>query len=316
MIQHESSHIPDEFARLLERICKNAADLLGAKASSVFLREGDHVVMRGAFGYNQSLVHKAKYQIGEGITGWIARGNEFFANSKEKIEEHPSYMGKYDREIWGSEGHRCNSILGVPLYIGDEVYGLIKVENKSQGETCLPFTTEDLENLRIFLRAISDAIQTNSELMAALGRLYVFVLIPFTRKFKNIFEMGIMPAVQKAGMRCEKVEDIEFNDDILQQIYACISKADIVISVMTGKNANVFYETGYSHAMAKPTVHLAESVDDIPFDLSHYNHIIYDPEDLSGLNQKIERRLLAVKTKLRDLTRNKTSITTAWNGPL
>lgn len=316
MDTHQRRHLPDEFEKLLDRICKNAADLLGANASSVFLREGDYVVMRAAFGYSQSLVHKARYRIGEGITGWIAQDNEFKANSREEVERHPKHAGKYDREIWGSEAHRCNSILGVPLTIGGTVYGLIKVENKLQGNQCVEFTSDDQENLRIFLRAISDAIQANAELMAALGQLYVFVLMPFSKEFKNIYDMGIRPAAHNALMRCERVDEIEFNDDILQRVYSCIGKADIVVAVMTGKNPNVFYETGYAHALGKPTVHLSATRDDIPFDLGHYNHILYDYNDIMDLQRRLENRLLAVKAKLRDDTRTKDSITRAWSGPV
>ena len=312
MTRQNTTHLPQDFTRLLEMICEISATLLGATASSVFLREGDRVVMRAAFGYSQSLVHKARYQLGEGITGWIADGNEFMANSKKELENHRSHKGKYDREIWGGGGHRCGSLLGLPLYIGDDVYGLIKVENESKpGGAARTFTPADLEILRIFLRAISDAIQTNSELMAALGRLHVFVLMPFNEGLTNIYKLAIKPAALQAGMRCDRVDQTNFNDDILQQIYTCISNAHIVIAVMTGKSPNVLYETGYSHAMGKATVLLAADKADIPFDLAHYNHIIYNPNDIEALQKCLEERLLAAKSRIRGITRSKASVTKA-----
>jgi len=45
---------------------------------------------------------------------------------------------------------------------------------------------------------------------------------------------------------------------------------------MTGRNPNVFYEVGYAHALGKPTFLLTQKADDIPFDLKHFPHIIYD----------------------------------------
>jgi hypothetical protein len=44
---------------------------------------------------------------------------------------------------------------------------------------------------------------------------------------------------------------------------------------MTGRNANVFYETGYAHALGKRTILLTKNTEDIPFDFKHYPHIVY-----------------------------------------
>jgi hypothetical protein len=45
---------------------------------------------------------------------------------------------------------------------------------------------------------------------------------------------------------------------------------------MTGRNPNVFYEAGYAHAKDKLCTLLTQSTDDIPFDLKHHRHIVYD----------------------------------------
>ncbi len=45
---------------------------------------------------------------------------------------------------------------------------------------------------------------------------------------------------------------------------------------MTGRNANVFYETGYAHALGKRVILITQKAEDIPFDLKHYPHIIYE----------------------------------------
>ena len=61
---------------------------------------------------------------------------------------------------------------------------------------------------------------------------------------------------------------------MLDRIYNQIAKSDVIISDMTGKNPNVFYETGYAHALGKRVLMLTQSVHDIPFDLKHFQHII------------------------------------------
>jgi len=59
---------------------------------------------------------------------------------------------------------------------------------------------------------------------------------------------------------------------------------------MTGRNPNVFYETGYAHALGKKVVLLTQKADDIPFDLKHYQHIIYAGR-IADLIPELEKRV-------------------------
>ena len=59
---------------------------------------------------------------------------------------------------------------------------------------------------------------------------------------------------------------------------------------MTGRNPNVFYETGYAHAMGKVVILLTQDVSDIPFDMKHYPHIVYGSSILT-LKDELYRRI-------------------------
>jgi hypothetical protein len=66
---------------------------------------------------------------------------------------------------------------------------------------------------------------------------------------------------------------------------------------LTGKNPNVFYELGLAHALAKPVVLVAETMEDIPFDLRALRIILYDknaPDWGKVLREKIEKSLREV----------------------
>src|SRR5215470_17942078 len=104
---------------------------------------------------------------------------------------------------------------------------------------------------------------------------FVFVLMPFSNEFTDIYEVGIKAACKEAGAYCERVDEQIFDGNILERVYGQISRADVVIAEMTGRNPNVFYETGYAHALNKRVILLTQSSDDIPFDLKHYPHITY-----------------------------------------
>jgi hypothetical protein len=104
---------------------------------------------------------------------------------------------------------------------------------------------------------------------------FVFVLMPFDESFDDVYKLGIKPACQAAGAYCERVDEQIFQESILERIYNQIAKADLIVSDMTNRSPNVFYETGYAHALGKKVILLTQQSDDIPFDLQHYPHIVY-----------------------------------------
>ncbi len=119
---------------------------------------------------------------------------------------------------------------------------------------------------------------------------FVFVLMPFAKDFDDTYMVGIKPACKDAGAYCERVDEQIFVEDILRRVYDQIAKADILIAEMTGRNPNVFYETGYAHALNKRVILLTKEANDIPFDLKHYPHIIYG-QSLAKLKQELENRV-------------------------
>lgn len=105
---------------------------------------------------------------------------------------------------------------------------------------------------------------------------FCFVLMPFTDDFEDIYKLGIKQSCEDAGAYCERVDEQIFTESILERVYNQISKADFIVADMTDRNPNVFYEVGYAHALGKRTILLTQNVDDIPFDLKHYPHIVYN----------------------------------------
>lgn len=119
---------------------------------------------------------------------------------------------------------------------------------------------------------------------------FVFVLMPFGEEFNDVYQLGIKPACLEAGAYCERVDEQIFQESILDRIYNQVSKADFLVADMTGRNPNVFYETGYSHALGKRVILLTRNADDIPFDLKHYPHIVYG-NSIATLKEELHRRL-------------------------
>jgi hypothetical protein len=121
---------------------------------------------------------------------------------------------------------------------------------------------------------------------------FVFVLMPFSKDFNDIYKLGIKPACKNAGAYAQRVDEQIFQESILERVYNQISKADIIIADLTGRNPNVFYEVGYAHALGKLVILLTQNANDIPFDLKHYPHIIYGGEIADKLLPDLQKRVM------------------------
>lgn len=117
--------------------------------------------------------------------------------------------------------------------------------------------------------------------------------MPFDESFNDNYALGIKKAVIANKAYCERVDEQHFQERILDRIYNQISKADVIIADMSGRNANVFYEVGYAHALGKRVILLTKAASDIPFDLNQYPHIIYG-NSISVLKSELTKKLRAV----------------------
>lgn len=114
--------------------------------------------------------------------------------------------------------------------------------------------------------------------------------MPFDEKFDDVYQVGIKEACESINAYCERVDEQIFEERILDRIYNQIVKADVIVADMTGRNPNVFYEVGFAHALGKRTILLTQRADDIPFDLKHFPHIIYEGK-ISQLREKLKQRV-------------------------
>jgi hypothetical protein len=118
---------------------------------------------------------------------------------------------------------------------------------------------------------------------------FAFVMMPFNQDFDDVYQLGIKPACQDAGYYCQRLDEQVYDGIMLDRIYNQISKADLIVSDVTGKNPNVYYETGYAHALGKRVILVTKNIGDIPFDLNQYHHINYG-NGIAILKAELTRR--------------------------
>ena len=94
------------------------------------------------------------------------------------------------------------------------------------------------------------------------------------------------------GSRLECIRgDHELNPgEIVSGIVRDLAESPLAIAVLTGHNANVFYELGVRHALANRTILMAERESDVPFDLRNQRMLLFSTQNLAA-TQQLRRKL-------------------------
>lgn len=120
----------------------------------------------------------------------------------------------------------------------------------------------------------------------------LFVAMPFSKDFRDVYVFGIRQLCEKLGLVAERGDEIEHNGGILEVVQERIRGCDALVAEISSDNPNVFYEIGYSHALARPTILISKrSGPEIPVDLRTVNYIQY--ETAEDLQYSLEKRLRA-----------------------
>ncbi len=121
-----------------------------------------------------------------------------------------------------------------------------------------------------------------------------FVMMPFDTSFREIRE-AIRTAANSIGVYCVWVDENLLTGKITDQIESEIRMSNFCICDITGKNANVSWECGFSRALGKKIVLLSQSEKDLFFDIKDQRTIIYDPNNLRDLIQNLKISLNIIK---------------------
>ncbi len=161
---------------VLQKIVDIFKKISNATSCSIFLIDDDRKTlrMRKWVGYELSDSDKEMTypldvdvdQKGIGLTAWIVLSKQkFSAKSRDELKKHPAWIGKYaSKQYKGKNG--CNTFVGMPLFIGSEVIGVIKAENKkTDGVHPEDYFTEEEEQLLEVLSNIAAFIVENAALI-------------------------------------------------------------------------------------------------------------------------------------------------------
>ncbi len=153
---------------LLDQIINTTMDTLQARVCSIFLEDKENelglLVCRAGSGFAEKIIGVAKYKIGEGFTGSVAKyGGEFNIKSRYELENLKIagvkiWRGNFDRDQWPSGESEFRNLIALPLQIKGDIIGVIKAENKKE-EFGDFFSDEDFINFKTIANVISLAIE-------------------------------------------------------------------------------------------------------------------------------------------------------------
>lgn len=123
----------------------------------------------------------------------------------------------------------------------------------------------------------------------------VAVMMPFSKTFDIVYET-IEQAATDAGLRSSRADDIWEHDHVMGDVLSLIWRAKIVVADLTGRNTNVFYETGLAHALPRRTVLLTQDAADVPFDLQSLRYLKYGvgTAERATLRKQLADRLITL----------------------
>jgi hypothetical protein len=122
-----------------------------------------------------------------------------------------------------------------------------------------------------------------------------FVVMPFGEKkdldgqdidFDDIYRFFFKKAVEDLGIECVRCDEIEEAGSIHEKMFEHIYHADIVVCDITTSNANVYYELGIRHALAKGvTLLIRRRGTTIPFNIQGLQVVEYDQARFGSVEQ-------------------------------
>jgi len=139
--------------KCIDSILNRVSDILDTELGSIMLldEKTKELFIKKAMGFNGEIVKKTRIKIGEGIAGWVAKtGEPLLIRDLSKDKRFKQYKKKDVKR------YTTDSLLSVPIRVGDKVIGVINVNNK---KTKRVFGKHDLAVLAFIADQVGLAIQ-------------------------------------------------------------------------------------------------------------------------------------------------------------
>ena len=119
---------------------------------------------------------------------------------------------------------------------------------------------------------------------------------------QNIYANYIQPAIENGDrFKAIKIDKIEHNNDINDEMIAQIRKSKFMVADLTGYRGGVYWEAGFAYGLGLPVIYTCHEkwlktnkdlkIEGVHFDLSHRNIILWNDDNLEEFKEILTNRI-------------------------
>ena len=139
-----------DLGAVLKAMAEKTARRLGVDICSIYLWDGEYMVLRGTYGLAQEAVGKARLKIGEGITGSaVEAGKPLLIEDVSKDQRY-----RYFPET-KEEQYKIKTMYSYPMFSGNEPFGALNAQTVVTKE----FTEDELSFISVVANLILGAVK-------------------------------------------------------------------------------------------------------------------------------------------------------------
>lgn len=122
-----------------------------------------------------------------------------------------------------------------------------------------------------------------------------FCAMWFSPEVTPLWTDGIGPAINAAGYDAVRIDGVEHNNKIDDEILANIRASRFVVADFTGGRGGVYFEAGFAMGLGIPVIWTVREdvLSTIHFDNRQYNFLQWKPEALSEFTERLRLRIEA-----------------------
>jgi putative methionine-R-sulfoxide reductase with GAF domain len=147
-----------ELPQMLQLLADKVAGQLRVSVCSIYLVEGDDLVLAASHGFDRSFIGKIRIRLGEGITGTVAKTREYI--SLNKASQDPRY--KNFAEL---NEDRYNAMLSWPIADKTDIFGVINLNSTS----IKTFSEDEIYFVSIIANLILTAVKLRRKASTGIG---------------------------------------------------------------------------------------------------------------------------------------------------
>jgi transcriptional regulator with GAF, ATPase, and Fis domain len=135
---------------VLKTMAEKTANRLSVDVCSIYLWDGQFLVLRGTKGLSQNAVGKAKLKIGEGITGVAVEEKKPVLVPDISKDSRYRYFTETKEEQY-----RIKTMYSYPIFLGEEPFGVLNVQTVSLRE----FKDDEIKFVSVVANLILGAVK-------------------------------------------------------------------------------------------------------------------------------------------------------------